>query len=735
MPYHTFERDKEYLLRKFQHPEFDPDTGLDNDMIKNGLKTLLSNLDGMPHALIKAKGFEYISRNIRMDVNPQDWFPGFGCWNRKERMLGLFISHWQSELECQIPTSELSCSLGRTGAALLYPDFDHSVPDWDAVLALGFPGLRERARAYRRAKEGEHPLSPAEEAFYQSIEITYSAILELLDRFHSFAMEKAMGQPRVLAVASCLEQLRLGPPRNTLEVLQLIWMYFIIGEHIDHMQVRSLGNLDRMLYPYYRRDLQNKTFKEADIREFFDYFLMQFASINNYWGHPFYLGGTRADGKSEFNELSLLILEEFEKLNITSPKIQLKIADNTPENILDKALDMVRNHNSSLVFVNENAILRAFMGLGFSPEEARTCDINGCYEYDLRAREVKTAPIYINLLKPVELVFFNGVDPTTKIQCGCRTGELETLLSFDDFYHAFFRQLDCLLEQSFRCADDFELFLHEMNPGAVFSATIENSLKTARDAFSNGSLHNNTVVLHTGLASATDALESVRAFVFERKLVTLQILREALENDWQGFEKLRLQILHAPGKYGNGIPRVDALAEAIAHFTAAKINLRPNVRGGFYKAGMHSARTFITFGEKTGATPDGRKRGDEMSKNASAAPGMDREGVTSLLRSAAHIDSALFPADCCTDVMLHPATVEGSNGLIAMKGLLAAYRKQNGASMHFNIFSPETLLDAQNHPERYQSLQVRVCGWNVRFNDLSRKEQDAYIERAKNILE
>lgn len=737
MLYDTFEQDKPYLWDKFQHPEFDAGSGLDNESIKTGLKTILEEMKDAPHALVKAKGFEYITRNVRIDVNVHDWFVGFGCWDRRDRMLGLFIyASWYAELErtC-LTTSGIREKLNASGAVLLYPDFDHSVPDWDAVFTLGFPGLRDRAREYRRKREQSHPLSREEAAYFDSIEITYTAILEMLGRFHRFALEHADGHPRILAVAECLEHLRQGPPRNTLEVLELIYLYFILGENIDHMQVRSMGNLDRTLYPYCRKDLQNKTFEEVHIREFIDYFLMQFASINNYWGHPFYLGGTTADGKTEINELSCWILEEFDKLNITSPKIQLKIADNTPAEFLEKALDMVRRKNSSLVFVSEKAIRRSLMGLGFSPEEARTSDVNGCYEYDVRGREVKTAPLYLNLLKPVELVFHNGTDPVSNIECGCRTGGLDAFRTFDDFYHAYFRQLDFLLERSFQCVDEFEKYLHEINPGPVFSATIEHSLEVARDAFSNGSVYNNTVVLHTGLATAADALENIREFVFEQKLLTLEELRDALRNNWEGTEKLRLKFLRSKAKYGNGCDRVDSLAEAIAHYLAGKINLRANVRGGFYKAGMHSARTFITFGEQTGATPDGRKAGDEMSKNISCTMGMDVQGVTALLNSASLIDSALFPADYCLDMMLHPATVQGREGLHAMKGLLSTYMKRNGASMQFNIFDVEMLRDAQKHPERYQGLQVRVCGWNVRFNDLCRKEQDSYIERAQNIRE
>jgi formate C-acetyltransferase len=93
----------------------------------------------------------------------------------------------------------------------------------------------------------------------------------------------------------------------------------------------------------------------------------------------------------------------------------------------------------------------------------------------------------------------------------------------------------------------------------------------------------------------------------------------------------------------------------------------------------------------------------------------------------------MFPADCALDVMLHPTSVHGDEGLNAMRNLVKTYMLRNGASIHFNIFDAQILRDAQQNPERYSNLQVRVCGWNVRFTSLCEKEQNAYIERAENI--
>ncbi len=99
-----------------------------------------------------------------------------------------------------------------------------------------------------------------------------------------------------------------------------------------------------------------------------------------------------------------------------------------------------------------------------------------------------------------------------------------------------------------------------------------------------------------------------------------------------------------------------------------------------------------------------------------------------------HIDCADIPGDIILDMMIHPSLVRGEKGIATMKALVKRYFSCGGIAIHFNIFSAEELRDAQAHPERYENLQVRVCGWNVRWNDLSRKEQDAYIRRAENVM-
>ena len=139
------------------------------------------------------------------------------------------------------------------------------------------------------------------------------------------------------------------------------------------------------------------------------------------------------------------------------------------------------------------------------------------------------------------------------------------------------------------------------------------------------------------------------------------------------------------------------------------------------------------MGSRTEATPDGRFAGEETSKNASPAPGADKKGVTALIRSATAMDLSLCDSGACLDIMLHPSAVQGTDGLQALRGVLDTYMALGGASVHFNIFSSELLREAQKEPEKYRNLQVRVCGWNTRWVDMSESEQEAYIRRAESI--
>ena len=729
--FNTFALDLPYLWKKFQSPEFDPETGMDQETAKEKIAEF-GELD-LPAPVIKAKGFEFLAKNLQIEVDPRDFFPAFGCWKRRPCVMGKLLQVIGKKVETT--KWPLACLVNQTGANMIWIDFDHSVPEWDEILQRGFPGLLANALEAKEIHRKNGTLDEKTTAYFDGIEITYRAILLMLERFIERGRSK--NSERCHFTADALQRLHDGPPQNYFDVLLLIYMYFMFSEIMDHLQVRSLGNLDVMLTPYYDRDLAAGTFTDAQMREMFDYFFMQWGSMDSYWGQPVYLGGTRADGSSEINHVTNLILEEAVKLNLPTPKIQIKISVDTPDDFIDKVLAMIRDKHQSIVLVGEEAIRYMLTSYGATEEDARTAYVSGCYEFGLQGKTHSnvTAGGHLNLLKPFELIFNGGKDKTTGETLGVPVPPLSEIKTFDDFYRLYLKEIDWNIAGNFEVVNEYEALLDKINPSNVFSATIPNSLKTGKDAFHNGCDFNNTTMAFCGLGSAVDALSVVEELVFKRREITLEELAAALNANWQGYEKLHAKIKNYKRRYGNGIPEVDRLAAMLSRTFGNKVNGTPNARGGYWKASAHPAKQFIAEGTKTCATPDGRFAGEELSKNASPAVGSDISGVTAMIRSFLTLDAASFPGDFPLDVMMHPSSVKGQEGLDAWRKLIRVFFAGNGAAVHFNIFDAEELKEAQQNPEKHKGLQVRVSGWNVHFSKMDKSEQDMYIRRAESILE
>ena len=740
-------KDRYYIERKFHDPEkeFNPfsrmaylgsgyieESGLDEEELKSGLLALEDEIKSLPHPIAKAKAIEYVLKNERVFINEHDYFVGLYALNRLTK--SITFNKWERDsLAFRNPaTVATSKDYNSCGAAMIWTDYDHVVPDFESLTKLGFSGIRERARKYKKTHKDNGTLSEQMSDFFDGIEIEYTAIIELIDRMYNIA--KNLSFEKAPLIAECLKNLRDGAPTTFYEALQLIFIYFLVSESIDNFQVRSLGNgLDNTLYSFYKNDIESGKCTEDEIRTFLSYFLMQWSAIGNYWGQPFYLGGTDIDGNTRYNELSLIILEVYDELEIYNPKIQLKVNENTPDCVLKKAFDMIKRKNASFVFCCEPGMMKAIMGYGATYEEALNYDIRGCYETGVRANEVSATSGYVNAAKAVEYVFTNGFDTKLKKQIGIRTGDIKDITTFDDFYFAFLKQWENIIENCILITNDAERFIEDINPSSMYSATIETSLKNGKDGYAGGVKFNNSAMLSCGFASAVDSIIAVKEFVFDKKEISLSKLAEALKNNWQGYEKLRLKIKKSPHKYGNNDELADLYASSMSSYFTNKVNNVPNSRGGVYKAILHSARAFVVQGELTGALPDGRLKGEELSKNGSPVIGMDRNGITSLIKSAIRLNPKEYHESFCVDIMLHPSSVGGENGFDIFKSVLMTYLKNDGQSLQFNIFNTETLRDAQQNPEKYKNLQVRVCGWNTLWNNMSKKEQDAYILRSENL--
>ena len=721
------DRNYEYIKNKYPPKRFkrndgifDPDSGMEPDDILSGIMENDTLYKELPHPIRKARALEYVLKNTRISCDERDIFPAINMIDRP--ISKTIIKEWHgevfSEIIPEVEARRKQLELG--GSATIWPDYDHSVPVWDRLFSLGFPGIlneSEKMRAYKTQARDE-------DAFFEGIKITYEAVLAFLDRLHTSATTSKM--------RSALENLRNGAPKSFYEALLLSYLYFMISEHVDNLQVRSLSGFDTSFYPFYKSDIENGISAE-EIKTDLAYYFMQFTAIGNYWNQPVWLGGEKNDGMTEINELSYLFLDVYGEMNIYNPKIQIKVCDSTPKTLLLKALDMIRHGKNSIVFVCDRTIRNALQRVGVSPEEARTCNITGCYEYSPQG-SYNAGMNYLNLLKPLEYALHRGCDGVTGDFSGLDSPEPFKYTTFQKLYSEYKKQLLRVIESTVETVNGFEGHLSEINPLSLLSATFPSCLEKSKDAIGGGGSYNDSIVLFGFLGDVTDSLMMIRKYVYERKELTLEEFVSILDNNYEGKEMFRLKLLSDREKWGNNKERPDTIAVDLVNYITDQVCGRANSRDGKWNCGFHVARMSYTQGNLTAASANGRLCGEELSKNISASMGQNREGATAAILSATKIDASRFTCDAALDLGLLPSAVRGEDGLEAMYGLLITFCRRGGHAMHINVFDSDTLRDAQAHPEKYQDLQIRVCGWNVLWNNICKEEQDGFIRQAEVLI-
>ena len=718
------DRDCEYIKSKYSKGRFArndeifrPDSGMSPDDILAGITENDALYAELPHPVRKARALEFVLKNTRISCDERDIFPAINMIDRP--LSKTLIKKWNAEVFGEtIPDIEARRrQLERDGIVTIWPDYDHSVPVWDRLFALGFAGIAEeseRIRAQRARDAGEV-------AFFDGIRITYEAVIAFVDRLLAAATIPKM--------KNALAHIRDGAPKSFYDAMLLSYLYFMISEHIDNLQVRSLSGFDSSFYRFFRNDMERGV-PEEELRTDLAYYFMQFTAIGNYWNQPVYLGGERADGATVINELSYFFLDVYDQMGIYNPKIQIKVCDSTPKSFLLKALDMIRHGRNSIVFVSDRTIRSALQRVGVTPHEARKCNVTGCYEYSPQG-SYSAGMNYLNLLKPLEYALHRGRDGITGAFSGLESPDPSRYTTFGELYEEYKRQLLRVIELTVETVNGFEGYLSEVNPLSLLSATFPSCLKKAKDAIGGGGSYNDSIVLFGFLGDVTDSLMMIRKYVYEKKELTLEKLIRILDKKFEGEEPFRRRLLNDREKWGNNKERPDALAAELVSYITRHLCGRPNSRNGKWNCGFHVARMSYDQAKKTASSANGRLIGEELSKNISASMGQNREGATAAILSATKIDATSFTCDAALDLGLLPSTVKGEDGLEAMYGLLLTFCRRGGHAMHVNVFDADTLRDAQAHPEKYGDLQIRVCGWNVLWNNICKEEQDGFIRQAE----
>ena len=687
------------------------DAGLPRAELERRLDEIERRTEGKPEIVVRAKLLAIMFDNVRLAVNTNDlfvhWHPDSSLLPlRKIRREKEFVTRSQS-------LRELIPGMSRVGAFKSKLDTSHTCPDWQSIIELGPKGLAQRARLRRETARTDE-----ERIFLDCVVEVYEALSRECLRWAAFAEQKGMTE-----VAAVLRKNAVREPRTFREALQWALVYDRAQE-AEGEDVRSQGIFDRLFLKYYRDDIAaGRETRESAKRLMVDFYT-RFHSQQHPNNKNITFGGYGPDGEPVWNELTELGFEVFRELGRINPKLTYRFGAKTPRWQIEKVSQCIAEGKNSIVFACEETIAEMFKRRGKSVEDICDYVLVGCYEPGICGREVVASmSLDVNLAKPLEAVFNSG-----KTFDGVRIGpDCELPNDGVEFEREYLRQLDAMLVTALESTRTLEQRWYELNPAPLHSGAFRDCIANARDYSQGGCKYNSSGVDCSGLGTVADSLAAVHYLVDEKKLVTLQELRDALIAEWKGCEELRLRAMRQAPKWGNNNDRVDVVAKRVYDALVNRINTTHNGHGGFFQAGLWSINLDMQFGKRTAATPDGRRRGDALSRNNVATAGCGKEGPLALMHSNLKLDLAESPDGHIMDVILPLSVARRPTAAQDIATILATYFKNGGQCIHLNCFDSALLREATAHPEKYPDLQVRVCGWNVKWNDLSPQEKRHFI--------
>jgi formate C-acetyltransferase len=583
----------------------------------------------------------------------------------------------------------------------------------------------------------------------QAMAICADAIIDWARRYAG-ALDREAGQCGDAARRAELEQMasicRKVPaqaPETFWEALQHYWFIHVgVITELNPWDAFNPGRLDQHLYPFYRRDIASGRLTPDQARELLQAFWIKF---NNHPAPPktgvtakesntyvdFALintGGVTPDNADAVNELSYLILDVVEEMRLLQPSAMVQISKKTPELFLKRALKIVRTGFGQPSIFNTDAIVQGLVRQGKSVADARQGGASGCVEAGAFGCEAYFLTGYFNLCKVLEATLNNGVDPQSGRRIGIETGDPHSFADFDALYSAFEAQLNHFVTIKIRGNNVIERLYAKYLPAPFLSLLIDDCIENGRDYHAGGARYNTSYIQGVGLGSVTDALAALKYQVFNYGRYSMVDFLRALADDFSGHEALWADVIDHTPKYGNDDNAADDILRRVFESYYSVVNGRPNTRGGVHRINLLPTTCHVYFGSVIGAMPDGRRAGRPLSEGISPVQGADRNGPTAVLKSAAKIDHIRTGGTLLNQKFL-PQVLADEAGLTKLGHLVRAYFNLDGHHVQFNVVDIETLRKAQQTPDEYRDLIVRVAGYSDYFVDLTPELQEEIIQR------
>jgi pyruvate formate-lyase/glycerol dehydratase family glycyl radical enzyme len=627
----------------------------------------------------------------------------------------------------------------------------HTVLD-DKIYRKGTLDFKEDIRKSLACLDWLHdPEALSKQEELEAMAVCCDALITFAERHASAARDLAAREPdpqrkqELERIGEVCDHVPAYAPRDFWEALQYYWfVHLAVITELNTWDAFNPGHLDRHLYPFYREGLDRGTLPEEEARELLQCFWVKFnnqpappkvgitaeesatytdfAQINN--------GGVMADGSDGVNDLTYVILDVVEEMRLVQPSSSVQLSKKNPDRFIKRAAKIIRTGFGQPSIFNADVIVQELLRQGKSVEDARDGGSSGCVEVGAFGKENYNLTGYFNMPKVFEITLNNGVDPRAGKTIGIESGDPTTFGSFAELMGAYSKQLRHFIDLKHRGNNVIERLWATHIPTPFLSVLIDDCIANGKDYHDGGARYNTSYIQGVGLGTLTDCATAIRYHVFDERTFAMEELLEALRTDFDGHDRLRLLLLNRTPKYGNDDDYADSVMRQLFEAYFEAVDGRSNTRGGTYHVNLLPTTCHIYFGSVVGATPDGRRAWEPLSEGVSPVQGADRNGPTAVLRSVAKMDHARTGGTLLNQ-KLTPGLLDGEEGLDKFVHLVRSYFKLDGHHVQFNVVDAETLRAAQENPEGYRDLIVRVAGYSDYFCDLNKALQDEIIARTE----
>lgn len=590
---------------------------------------------------------------------------------------------------------------------------------------------------------------------WKAMAISCDAVIICAERHADLAEELAENESDAKRKAE-LEKIALvcrrvpaHKPETLWEAIQMYWFVHLgtITE-LNGWDAMNPGHFDQHLAPFYEKEQAEGSLTRDEAKELLSCFWIK---VNNHPAPPkvgvtaresgtyndftnINIGGVQRDGSDGTSPVSYILLEVIEELHILQPGSSVHVAKNTPDTFLHAAAKVIRQGHGYPSIFNPDIYIKEMVRQGKTLEDAREGGCSGCIEVGAFGKEAYLLTGYLNVPKIFEVTLNNGIDPISGKKVGIETGDARDFDSFEKLYTAFLAQVQYVVDQKIRVSNYIDRMFAKYAPAPFLSVVIDDCISKGRDYYDGGPRYNTSYIQCCGLGTVTDSLAAIKKHVIEEGRFSMDELLTAVAANFEGEEFMRQTIMNRTPFFGNDDDYADEIAVQVFDDLVDTIDGSPNIKeGGKYHLNMLSTTCHIYFGKVLGATPNGRLAGKSISDGTSPSHGADTNGPSAVIKSLSKIDHVKTGGTLLNQRFL-PSLLKRNEDIRKLSQLVRSYFTLGGHHIQFNIVDTATLMAAQECPDDYKDLLVRMAGYSDYFNDMNNDLQQEVIERTENDL-